>query len=169
MLTKILLFITFLFLLSLAWSGKSFAPWVPTKKKDVKRIMTLAGLAPGEVWIELGCGDGRTTLAAAKTGARASGIEMAVPMYLIAKLRALQTTANIYFGNLYNFDLTKADVIYFFGMPDAITRKLKIKLEAELKPGTRVISYAFPIKGWGPTKTDKPTKNDIDIYLYQLR
>jgi len=153
---------------TLAIAGKSFAPWVPTKKKDIERVMRLAELRPGEIWFELGCGDGRMTVAAAQAGSKATGIELALPLYLAAKIRALKSSAKIRYGNLFKLDISNADVVYFFGMPDPITKKLKTKLEAELKPGTRVISYAFPVEGWEPLIVDKPTENDIDIYLYNI-
>lgn len=163
----IIIIIIFIGFSTLAIAGKSFAPWVPTKKKDVGRVIKLAKIKPGEFWFELGCGDGRMSKAAAQAGAKATGIELALPLYLAALIRTRRTGTTIKFGSLFKTDLTKADVVYFFGMPDKIASKLKIKLEAELMPGTRVISYAFPVEGWEPLVVDKPTEDDIEIYLYR--
>ncbi len=163
----ILIIAILILLLPVAVAAKSFAPWVPTRKKDVQRVINLAGITPGEIWFELGCGDGRTTIAAAKAGARATGIELAWPILFLGKLRALGSPARIKFGSLFRTDLRAADVVYFFGMPESITKKLKTKLETDLKSGTRVISYAFPVDGWKPVRVDKPTEDDIEIYLYR--
>ncbi len=163
--------IIILVLITVAWAAWSFAPWVPTWSKDLERISRLAELQPSERFYELGCGDGRVTCyMAQRHSARAVGIEAAPPLYLVAKIRQLisqNKNTSIKLGNLFALDLTDADVIYFFGMPKRI-EKLKQKLERELKPGTRVISYTFPIESWDPILVDKPSDKDIPIHLYRI-
>jgi len=159
------------FLLSLAIAGKSFAPWVPTHNKDLDRIFQLADLGPGEHFVELGSGDGRVCAYVAKSGYRATGFEIAWPIYLVSLIRKIRNrnpNLNYKLKNFFKHDLSHTDVIYFFGMPDKIKSKLVSKLEHELTPGTRVISYAFPIEGWAHTRLDKPDPKAVDIYLYKI-
>lgn len=181
-------------------AAKSFAPWVPCRNRDLKRIFKLANLKPGEIFYDLGCGDGKTVIYAAKNfNAKAVGIEMAIPLFIICKIRQILnllsytesslsflkprlpspskgeetkclTQPSIIFKwkNLFNEDLSKADVIYFFGMPKTIKNKLKEKIKREAKPGARVISYVFKVDGWEPGIIDKPGKNELAVYLYKM-
>lgn len=166
----IFLFIIFIFFLTAAFAGLSFAPWVPAWKKDLPRIFKLADLKPGQVFYELGCGDGRLVFYASNVcQAKAIGLEISLPMLLICKLRQLyRRDKNVTFKykNLFKQNLSDADVVYFFGMPDKISKKLKKKLVKELKPGTKVISYAFAINGWNPEAISRPGPVDIAIYSY---
>lgn len=160
-----------LLLLSSAIAGWSFAPWVPIWSKDLPRVFALAQLKPGEVFYDLGCGNGKTVFyAAEQQAANAIGVELSFPLWLTCRLRqAWRRTPYVTFklGNLFRQNLSSADVIYVFGMPEKLQHKLRAKLERELKPGSRVVSYTFPITGWQPTKVDKPSPKDISIYLYQ--
>lgn len=166
----ITLLVIFLLLVPLAIAGVSFAPWVPTWQVDVDRALRLAQLKPGEVFYDLGCGDGKAVFAAAKLGAKATGIEIAWPLYLFCFFKKIVSripTAHFKLGNLFNLNVADADVVYIFGMPRTIQQKLRAKLERELKPGARVISYAFPIHGWEAVTKDKPTPKQLSIYLYK--
>lgn len=150
----------------------SFAPWVPSRGKDIKRIFKLAKLKPGEVFYDLGCGDGRIVSYAAKQyKAQAIGIELALPLYFICKIRQLfnyKKGVKFKFKNLFKENLSRADVIYVFGTKSKLKNKLKQKLENELKKGARVISYSFSIDGWVPEIIDKPNEKDLTIYLYKI-
>lgn len=160
-----------LLLLSSAIAGWSFAPWVPIWSKDLPRVFALARLKPGEIFYDLGCGNGKTVFYAAEQyAAKAIGIELSFPLWLTCRLRQIvRRTPRVTFklGNLFRQDLSSVDVIYVFGMPEKLQHKLRAKLERELKPGSRVVSYTFPIAGWQSTKVDKPSPKDISIYLYQ--
>lgn len=154
---------------TIAVAAGSFAPWVPMWKKDLGRMMRLADLKPGEVFYDLGCGDGRTVLEAAKVdGVKAIGVELAMPMYFVCLIRKVlsKSRAQFRYGNLFNQSLADADVIYVFGMPTPLANKLKAKIEKECRPGTRVISYVFLITGWTPQASDKPTEKDNTLYRY---
>lgn len=168
--TVLLYLFIFLCFFSIIISCLSFAPWVPTRKKDLRRIFELADLKPGEVFYDLGCGNGRLAIYAAKNfQARAIGLELALPLYLVCAIRKLFSGNKLLkfkLQNLFNENLSGADVIYIFGMPDKLKIKLREKLERELKPGARVITYAFPIKDWMPERVDKPARDDVSIYLY---
>jgi SAM-dependent methyltransferase len=165
-------FIILLVIFSLAWTGLSLAPWVPTWKKDLTRILRLANLQPSEKFYDLGCGDGKVVFYASQNSeAKVIGFEAAWPFFIYAKIKQLifpRPNLSILLKNLYKVDLRDADCIYVFGTPKTINQKLEPKLSKELKPGSRVISYAFPFTKWTPELIDKPKPDDIDIYLYQI-
>lgn len=164
----VILLIAFIFLWTVAIAGLSFAPWVPSKRTDLERIFKLANLKPGEIFYDLGCGTGKVAIYAAnKYRAKAIGLEIALPFYLICKWRQIfNPGATFKYKNLYKEDLSRADVIYFFGTPKTINEKLKAKLEKEAKPGTRIISYVFSINSWVPNIIDKPTERSVPVNLY---
>lgn len=170
-LASLILAVLILFLVSAALAGLSFAPWVPCRDRDLDRIFRIADLQPGEKFYDLGCGDGKIVFYAAKHfEAEAVGIDVSIPMFLVCRIRQLflrQPRASFRFKNFFRIDLSDADVVYFFGMPDTIKNKLKEKLEKELKPGARVVSYAFSVSGWEPALIDKPSEKDISIFLYK--
>ena len=155
-------------LLTIAWGAWTFAPWVPMRSSDVSRALVLMGDIKEKKFFELGSGDGRMTLAAAAAGANATGLEIAIPLFLIAWSRAALGGSNAKFryADLFHADLSQADIIFFFGMPKVIADRLRIKLEKELKPGAIIVSYAFPVDGWEPDITDKPDKDSLPIYRY---
>ena len=170
-------FIYFLILVILISAGAaslSLAPWVPTRQKDLERIFDLAGLKNGEFFYDLGCGNGKVLLFGGRRyqGANFLGLELAPLLYLICKFRrGLSGLLNVQFRlkNLYQENLAKADVVYIFAAaPEKLTGRIIDKLKKELKQGSRIITYAFPIKGWSPVRIDKPKPNDIAIYLYRI-
>ncbi len=168
----LIIFLTVLLAGSFMIAAWSMAPWVPAWKKDLPRIFSLAQLQPGETFYDLGCGNGKVVLCAGEMyQAKATGIELALPLYLVCKVRqVMYRNPNIAFrfGNLFSQDISDADVVYVFGMPDKLSARLRKKLEAELKPGTRVVSYVFPIGDLAPIHIDKPNPDDVSIYLYQM-
>lgn len=159
----------FALLVSLAYASMSGAPWVPTWRKDIERIQGLLKLQPGEKCYELGCGDARVTVALARmTGAKVVGIELSAIQYLVARIRVALSrvaTASVRFGNVFSKDLSDADAIYLFLMPETYA-KLAPKFERELRPGTRVASYVWPIPGWEPVEVSEASDR-LKIYLYR--
>lgn len=160
--------LVFVVLLTAGYAGLKGAPWVPTRKRDVERFLSIADIQPGTVMVDLGCGDGRLVVAAAQVGAIARGYEISIFPYILARLRVHfsvpKVRATILFRDLWKVDLRDVDFVYFFLMPSKIAA-LKEKFERELKPGARVISYVWPIKGWTPERAlIEPGLTNLYIY-----
>ena len=147
---------------------KNGAPFVPTPFPVVEKILKIANIKPNEKVYDLGCGDGRIIyLAAKKYQADATGFELSPIIFALAKLRQLfwLSKAKIRFANSKQQNLKNADVIIFYMTPQYIKQFLP-KFNQELKKGTRVISYEFPIHDFG-TKTEiHKTIDSKPIYLY---
>lgn len=161
-------------LIPIAYGGYLYAPWVPSKTSDLPRILKLANIKKGQIFYELGCGDGRVaTYMAKNTDAKVIGIEIAYPLYFIAKLRAWLAKINapkctFKLKDLFKENIHEADVIFTYGMPKQLETKLKTKLEKEAKKGTRVLSYIFAIRGLTPIIKDVPSSKDVAIYVYEI-
>lgn len=162
----ILLIIILLILLTSAYAGWKGAPWVPTWSKDINRIIKLADIKPGEKFIDLGCGDGRLAQAAAKKGARAVGYEISLLPFLAAKIRQIlaRESYKIYFKNFWEADLSEADIVYVFLM-EKIYPRLENKLKKELRPGTKVITYVWPLPNWKVATYDEK-EGQPKLYLH---
>ncbi|HCP08485.1 MAG TPA: hypothetical protein DIT25_01660 [Candidatus Moranbacteria bacterium] len=143
-----------LILLVSAPSLKAFmtgAPILYSPVRAAEEALVFARARPGEKFIDLGMGNGRTLVVASdKFGLDVGGYELSPIIFWIAKInlrfRKIRS-ARLYLKNFYDQDLSQNDIIFCFLTPHAMD-KLKIKFEKELKPGTRVISYAFRIKEW---------------------
>lgn len=139
-------------------------PYVATSHPSVAQAIQLAQIATGEMFIDLGSGDGRLVVAAAQLGAHATGYE--TNPWLVLKSRRLIARANltkkahIIWGNLWRADLTKADVLSVFILPNLLA-DLEKKFDRELEPGTRVVTIGWPLPNW-------PIKKTIGkVFLYQ--
>lgn len=166
------LVLTFAYL-SIFLSVFSLAPWVPSRSRDLKRAIGLSNLKTGEVFADLGCGDGRAVFAANELfRAKARGIELAWPLYLFCQAKKYlfynQKDIAFKYANLFREDLSGIDVVFVYGLPRSLKKRLKNKLETELKPGARVISYGFAIKGLEPTKISRPDKQSGSVFIYQF-
>ncbi len=158
-----------LFIITATYASIKGAPWFPTNKKNVKRFLELAEIKEEEKLYDLGCGDGRIIFASAKKGAFVEGIEVSLFMYLLTSFKKLfqkeKKNIKVSYKDMWEKNIKDADVVYFFLMP-AIYSRLKEKLEKELKEGTKVIAYVWPIKGWEPVKISKK-EGEPNIYLYK--
>jgi predicted RNA methylase len=142
--------------------------WTPTPKSVVGKMLKIAGLKRGETLYDLGSGDGRIVIKAAKDfGAVSVGIE-ANPFLVIwsrlkIKLLRLEKRAKIIWGNFFNLDLSAADVVTIF-LSQRANDELREKFSRELKSGARVVSYTWIMKGWTPVKVDLGS----EIYVYKV-
>lgn len=167
-----LLSLVFFILLSLGISACSLAPWLPSRHKDLQRVVDIADLGSEDVFCEVGCGNGRVSFHIHdNTDARVIGIERAWPLALVCSIRNWLNKRERFemrHENFFSSDISEADVVYIFGMPRTMTQKLTKKLKDDCKPGARVISYAFDIDPWKPMRIDRPSDADFPIYEYQL-
>ena len=131
--------------------------WVPTVPALVEKMLDMAHVAAQDVVIDLGSGDGRTVIAAAKRGARALGIEYNADMVDLSTRNAategVSARATFVKDDLYETDLSKATVITMFLLPD-INLRLRPKI-LDLAPGTRIVSNTFTMGDWTPDETAK--------------
>ncbi len=157
-------------LISAAYAGISGAPWVPTWKRDLKRIENLLELNKDDRFVELGCGNGRVCRHLSKnTGAASTGVELSILQVLIGKFQNFfgkHSQVRIVLSNAFAHDLSDYTAVYLFLMPETY-KKIKPKLEKELKPGTKVVSYVWPIPEWDSVKVDE-IKGSPNLYLYKI-
>lgn len=148
-------------------SDRLFAPWVPSRFCDLERIAVLLDLSKDDKFVELGSGDGRLIAHLSRVGSgHLLGIEINPLLYLWASIKAVKNKAKFKCKSLFMENLTEADAVFFFGINNRSMYKLKRKLLDELKPGSRIVSYAFPIPGLAPASVSRPTDRDLPIYLY---
>ena len=130
--------------------------WVPTSQTLVNRMLDMAKVTPKDFVMDLGSGDGRTVITAAKRGAHAVGIEYNPEMVALSKRNAAKEgvteKAQFMKADLFQTDLSKATVITMFLLPD-INLKLRPKI-LDLKPGTRVVSNSFTMGDWKADQTE---------------
>ncbi len=129
--------------------------WVPTPQALVDRMLDMARLTPEDYLVDLGSGDGRTVISAAKRGIRAHGIEFNPDMVQLARRSArkegVSERATFEEGDLFQADFSKATVVTLFLLP-----QLNIKLRPillDMKPGTRVLSNSFDMDDWKPDES----------------
>jgi len=142
-------------------------PWVPTREARIRRALQIAGLKPGETLYDLGAGDGRVLLMAAKEfGARAVGIEIGPIQWALGVMKiwlsGSRQRVGLRCGNFYRADLSEADVVFVY-LTSSQTKRLQDKLERELRPDTRVVSVAADFPDWQPAEVDR----EAVIFLYQ--
>jgi SAM-dependent methyltransferase len=129
--------------------------WVPTPYSLVEKMLDMARVTPQDYVVDLGSGDGRNVIAAAKRGARALGVEYNPDMVALARRNAAQEgvadKALFMQGDMYEADISQASVLALFLLP-ANLQKLAPKFQA-LRPGTRIVTNGFPIGGWEAVET----------------
>lgn len=126
--------------------------WLPTPQVVVDKMLEIAAVTSRDVVIDLGSGDGRTVITAAKLGARALGIEYNPDMVEYSKRQAaaagMTERASFVKADLFETSFAEATVLTMFLLPD-INRKLRPKI-LDLKPGTRIVSNTFTMAEWKP-------------------
>jgi predicted RNA methylase len=155
------------FMLWIFWSDVLGAGFEPTSRKIVKNMLEMARVEAGDVVYDLGSGDGRIVIEAARSfNAGAVGIEADPLRFLWSKVKvlllALQKQVDIRWGNFFREDISEATVVTLF-LSRKANQNLKSKLKVELQPGTRVVTYYWKFNGWKPVQEDM--KNHIYLYV----
>lgn len=144
-------------------------PYVPTPEEVVEGMLEMVGLQPGERLIDLGSGDGRIAIAAAKRGARAMGVEINARLVSRARMNAemagQKDNARFVRDDLFAVSLRDADVVTLYLLPQ-INERLRPKLLTELRPGARVVSHAFDMGDWPPDAYERIA--DKNVYLWTI-
>ncbi|OIP96009.1 hypothetical protein AUK40_05475 [Candidatus Wirthbacteria bacterium CG2_30_54_11] len=168
----VLLIIFCVLFLPLVYSSIVAAPPVPTKAGDVRRMVDLGRISPTDTVYDLGAGDGRLLLGAARFSKASAliGYELSPVHVLICRLKTLLSgqakRVSIRMADFYKADLRDANVIFCFLNPYALER-LRPKFETELNKGTRIVSYSFPVAGWSPVAEDRPDTDRLPIFVYE--
>ena len=153
---------------SVGQSGKDVV-WVPTSQALVDRMLDTAKVTPNDFVIDLGSGDGRTVITAAKRGARALGIEFNPKMVELSRRNAAKEgvtgKASFVRGDIFKSDFSKATVLTLFLLPD-INLRLRPKI-LNMKPGTRVVSNSFDMADWTPDE-DINLSKDCDRFCTRI-
>ncbi len=132
-------------------------PYVPSPQSVVADMLKVAGIGPGDFVIDLGSGDGRIVLTAAKVyGARGFGVEIQDNLVKLsneaAKNEGLADRVRFMKQDLFKTDISQATVLTMYLLPNTVNM-LSDKLQTELKPGTRILSHDYGLSGWIPEET----------------
>ena len=146
-------------------------PYVPTRPEVVAAMLKLANVSSKDVVYDLGCGDGRIVITAAKQyGATGKGIDIDPERIAEAKANAQKAgvadKVRFAVGDLFKSDFSPASVVTLYLLP-AINLKLRPQLLKQLKPGTRIVSHAFDMGDWKPEKTVQ-VDGGATIYLWTV-
>jgi precorrin-6B methylase 2 len=130
--------------------------WVPTSQALVEKMLDMAKVTPQDFVIDLGSGDGRTVITAARRGARALGIEYNPDMVALSQRNAqaagVTERAKFEKADLFESDFSRAQVITMFLLP-SINMRLRPKL-LDMKPGTRIVTNSFTMEDWQPDQSE---------------
>jgi len=143
-------------------------PWVPTRDKRIRKALQLAKLKPGETLYDLGAGDGRVLILAAREfGATAVGVEVGPIQCLVGWLRiwfgGSRQKVQLRCGNFYKANIREADVVFIY-LTSAQISRLQNKLAEEMRPGARIVSIAADFPNWMPNEVDRESL----IFLYGM-
>ncbi len=165
LISAIILLVCFL---ALSWFAGTDAPYVPTKNPKLVQVLKLAGVKKGVNFFELGSGDGRVVLQAAKLGANSYGIEQSWLRVFYSKYQAIKLASHFrcgntkfYHGNIFNKSYKDANIVYIYLLPKGV-KKLEEKLQKELKKGSVVITQTYHFPTW------KPTQKIGEFQIYQI-
>lgn len=163
------LLLAMLMLPETADSQKRDVPFVPTPNEVVEKMLDVANVGPGDYVIDLGSGDGRIVVAAAKRGAFAHGIDIDPQRISEAKANARQAGVEdrVLFvqDNLFETDFSQASVITMY-LLNSVNLKLRPKLLETLSPGTRIVSHSFNMDDWEPD--NQTSVNHSNIYYWVI-
>ena len=153
---------------------ENLGPPIPTPQFVVEKMLEAGRVKPGDTVYDLGSGDGRIVIMAAqKYGAKAVGVELRPDLCEKARERVkelgLDDKVSIVQGSALRVNLSAADVVTMYFLTSS-NERLRPNLEHWLKPGSRVVSNQFPIKGWKPVETVRVKAGSMEhtIYVYEL-
>jgi len=154
--------------------SENLAPYIPTPQDVVEKMLRTARVKPGETVYDLGSGDGRIVITAAQQfGARGVGVEISPDLCEKAKARihglGLEDRVSMIHGSILRVDLSPANVVTMYLLTTS-NERMKPNLEKYLKPGTRVVSNEFPVKGWKPYEVVvmKSSGMEHTIFFYEI-
>ncbi len=158
----------FIVIVSVSWSIIRGAPYSPTRMEKVHNMLNLASLKPGESIYDLGCGDGRILITAARHfNAQAVGIEIDPFRYLwcqiLITILGLRKKVRVHYGDLFTMDISGADVVVCY-LLQKTNDKLEDKLKRELQSNSRIVSNKFLFFGLPVIHQD----SDQGIYVYKI-
>lgn len=147
-------------------------PFLPSPESVIIKALDMARLQPGERLVDLGCGDGRVLVVAAKRyGAYAVGVELNP---LLAKLAARECrfagvwgSVDVVHGDLFSFDVSPFDVVYVYPSP-AVVRRLAFKLAAECREGCRVVVHDHPLPAAEPVAAASIPSGSLHVHTVYL-
>lgn len=174
-LPTLFVFFCFLFVSPRLNSQDLDVPYVPTPNEVVSKMLDLAEVQPDDYVIDLGSGDGRIVIAAAKRGAMGHGIDLDPQRIAEARANAKEAGVDdkVMFRqeDIFKTNFSKASVITMYLLP-SVNKKLRPRLLNELKPGTRIVSHSFDMGDWEPDKTAEisagNTSRTHDIYYWVI-
>jgi SAM-dependent methyltransferase len=150
-------------LMGLSWFAGTDAPYVATAQEKIADLLKSSKLKKGTTFYELGSGDGRLVLEAAKQGAESYGVEQSWLRVWYSRYQAWKQNlpnAHFFHGNLFDRAYFPADVVFIYLLPHGVN-KLEAKLKQELKKNSIVITQAFHFPNWKPyKKVLNKTKDD---------
>jgi SAM-dependent methyltransferase len=146
-------------------------PYVATPYPVVRAMLRLAHAKNSDIVYDLGCGDGRILIEAAKTyGARGVGIDINPDRIReaeeLARREGVAHLLSFRIGDLYDVNLHEATLVTLYLLPE-VNLRLRPKLQKQLKPGTRIVSHTFDMGDWKPTKTQISAGESI--YLWKIK
>ena len=158
-------------------AGQSLAPFIPTPEDVVDRMLTLAKVTQKDVVYDLGCGDGRIPIAAAKKyGAKGIGLDLDPSLVELAKSNAkaagVDRLVDFRVQNVLTADVSGATVVTLYLLSSS-NERLRPMLQQQLKPGARIVSHAFSMgRGWTADSVDQFVSargDEITLYLWKIR
>ena len=151
------------------FENKKIVPYVPSPQFVVDKMIDLAAVKPGDLVYDLGSGDGRIVITAAKRGAQAVGFE--IDGDLVGESRTnikkagVEALAEIRHQDILTVDFSAATVVTMYLLPD-VNLQLKPNLLSQLKPGARIVSHSFSMGDWQPDKIERVEGRTI--YLWTI-
>jgi len=150
------------------------APYMATPHEVVDRMLALAEVGPSDIVFDLGCGDGRVVIAAARDcGARGVGVDIEAwwidQANAAAQGAGVSDRAEFRVGDALQLDLSQATVVFIY-LVDWSVQMVAARLRTQLAPGARVVSLSFPISDWTPTRIERfvdAESNPRVLYLWQ--